>query len=93
MSTLGRSNVYLNYYAKHVIVYCILSIQSLEELNLSSNGITVTGLKALDGVLQSNVVLKTLNLSGNPIGEEGAKVYYICFTGSHRVFSDCLYKR
>lgn len=53
-----------------------MSIQKLEELNLSSNGITGAGLKALDGVLQSNVVLKTLNLSGNPIGEEGAKVFF-----------------
>lgn len=53
----------------------MFSIQGLEEINLSSTGITGAGLKALDGVLQSNIVLKTLNLSGNPIGEEGAKVY------------------
>lgn len=43
-------------------------------MDFSANGITAAGLKALDGVLQSNVILKTLNLSGNVIGDEGAKV-------------------
>ncbi|KAK1401140.1 hypothetical protein POM88_000745 [Heracleum sosnowskyi] len=48
--------------------------QTLEEVNLSANGITGNGLKAFDGVLQSNFALKTLDLSGNPIGDEGAKM-------------------
>lgn len=48
--------------------------QNAEEVDFSANGITAAGLKALDGVLQSNVILKTLNLSGNAVGDEGAKV-------------------
>ena len=48
--------------------------QTVEEVNFAANGITADGLKALDGALQTNSVLKTLNLSGNPIGDEGAKV-------------------
>ncbi|RXH79658.1 hypothetical protein DVH24_040805 [Malus domestica] len=47
--------------------------QTAEEVSFAANGITGTGMKAFDGVLQSNVMLKTLNLSGNPIGDEGAK--------------------
>lgn len=43
-------------------------------MDFSANGITAAGLKALDGVLQSNVILKTLNLSGNAVSDEGAKV-------------------
>lgn len=48
--------------------------QNAEEVSFAANGITAAGLKAFDGVLQSNIVLKTLDLSGNPIGDEGAKV-------------------
>ncbi|KAG6475678.1 hypothetical protein ZIOFF_064907 [Zingiber officinale] len=47
--------------------------QAAEEVDFSGNGITVVGLKTLDGVLQTNTILKTLNLSGNNIGDEGAK--------------------
>ncbi|XAR65019.1 hypothetical protein NMG60_11008959 [Bertholletia excelsa] len=47
--------------------------QTAEEVNFAANGITAAGLKAFDGVLQSNIVLKTLNLSGNLIGDEGVK--------------------
>ena len=43
-------------------------------MDFSGNGITAAGLKAFDGVLQTNTVLKTLNLSGNNIGDEGARV-------------------
>lgn len=52
----------------------MLSFKTAEEVNFSANGITGDGLKAFDGVLQSNIVLKTLNLSGNAIGDEGVKV-------------------
>lgn len=48
--------------------------QAAEEVDFSGNGITAVGLKVLDGVLQTNTMLKTLNLSGNNIGDEGAKV-------------------
>ena len=48
--------------------------QTLEEVSFSANGITAAGVKAFDGVLQSNIMLKVLNLSGNPIGDEGVKV-------------------
>lgn len=48
--------------------------QTVEEVSFAANGITAAGIKAFDGVLQSNIVLKTLNLSGNPIGDEGIKV-------------------
>ncbi|KAL2937863.1 Protein NLRC3 [Bienertia sinuspersici] len=47
--------------------------QTAEEVDFSANGITSAGLKAFDGILQSNIFLKTLNLSGNTIGDEGAK--------------------
>lgn len=49
--------------------------QTLEGVGLAGNGITAEGLKAFDGILQSNIMLKTLDLSGNPIGDDGAKVY------------------
>lgn len=45
-------------------------------MNFAANGITAEGLKAFDGILQSNIALKTLNLSGNAIGDEGAKVMH-----------------
>ena len=51
----------------------------MEEVDFSANGITAAGLKAFNGVLQSNIYLKTLNLSGNPIGDEGAKVSLTLF--------------
>ncbi|KAG6486985.1 hypothetical protein ZIOFF_055566 [Zingiber officinale] len=44
-----------------------------EEVDFSGNGIIAVGLKALYGVLQTNTMLKTLNLSGNNIGDEAAK--------------------
>ncbi|CAN4094782.1 unnamed protein product [Withania somnifera] len=47
--------------------------QTAEEVNFAANGITAVGVKAFDGILQSNIALKTLNLSGNEIGDEGAK--------------------
>lgn len=43
-------------------------------MSFAANGITAEGTKAFDRVLQSNISLKTLNISGNPIGDEGAKV-------------------
>ncbi|KAK9988830.1 hypothetical protein SO802_029069 [Lithocarpus litseifolius] len=46
---------------------------TVEEVSFAANGITAEGIKAFDGVLQSNIVLKTLDLSGNPIGDEGIK--------------------
>lgn len=48
--------------------------QTAEDVSFAANGITAVGIKAFDGILQSNAVLKTLNLSGNPIGDEGVKV-------------------
>lgn len=54
---------------------CVLIVfQTAEEVSFAANGITAAGIKAFDGVLQSNIALKTLNLSGNPIGDEGVKV-------------------
>ncbi|KAJ6725555.1 LEUCINE RICH REPEAT FAMILY PROTEIN, partial [Salix purpurea] len=47
--------------------------QILEEVSFAANGITAEGTKAFDRVLQSNISLKTLDISGNPIGDEGAK--------------------
>ncbi|GLT36493.1 hypothetical protein SLA2020_108660 [Shorea laevis] len=54
----------------------VLTCQVVDEVNFAPNGITATGIKAFDGVLQSNIVLKTLDLSGNPIGDEGVK--FLC---------------
>lgn len=48
--------------------------QTAEEVSFAANGITATGIKAFDGVLQCNIMLKTLNLSGNAIGDDGVKV-------------------
>ncbi|GJW77493.1 protein NLRC3 [Tanacetum coccineum] len=45
-----------------------------EDVSFAANGITAEGIKAFDGILQSNITLKTLNLSGNTIGDEGAKI-------------------
>lgn len=60
--------------------YILVVFQTVEEVSFASNGITAAGIKAFDGVLQSNIVLKTLDLSGNPIGDEGIKVspIYLC---------------
>lgn len=49
-------------------------LKTLEEVSFAANGITAEGIKAFDRVLQSNFALKTLNLSGNPLGDEGVKV-------------------
>ncbi|KAG6536802.1 hypothetical protein ZIOFF_001871 [Zingiber officinale] len=46
---------------------------AVEEVDFSGNGIIAVGLKAFYRVLQTNTMLKTLNLSGNNIGDEGAK--------------------
>lgn len=51
-----------------------MTFQSAEDVNFSGNGITAIGLRAFECVLQRNTSLKALNLSGNPIGDEGAKV-------------------
>lgn len=51
--------------------------KSAEEVDFSGNGITAVGIEAFDGVLQINTTLKTLNLSGNDIGDEGAKIYWL----------------
>lgn len=52
----------------------LVVFQTVEEVSFAANGITAAGIKAFDGVLQSNIMLKTLDLSGNPIGDEGVKV-------------------
>lgn len=44
-------------------------------MDFSGNAITAAGIEAFDGILQINTALKTLNLSGNIIGDEGAKVF------------------
>lgn len=51
-------------------------------MSFAANGITAEGIKAFDGILQSNIALKTLNLSGNSIGDEGVKV------GCHKILLD-----
>lgn len=56
------------------LLCAFIVFQTAEEVSFAANGITGTGIKALDGVLQANIMLKTLNLSGNPIGDEGIKV-------------------
>ncbi|KAG6472515.1 hypothetical protein ZIOFF_069980 [Zingiber officinale] len=48
-------------------------LKAVQEVDFFGNGITAVGLKALDGVLQTNTMLTTLNLSENNIGNEGAK--------------------
>lgn len=57
--------------------YLRTPFQTAEEVSFAANGITADGIKAFDGVLQSNVALKSLNLSGNSIGDEGVKVRVI----------------
>lgn len=57
-----------------VALPCMSIFQTAEEVSFAANGITADGLKAFDGILQSNVALKTLDLSGNAFGDEGAKV-------------------
>ncbi|KAI3798398.1 hypothetical protein L1987_33673 [Smallanthus sonchifolius] len=52
----------------------LLTCQVSEDVNFAANGITVEAIKAFDGVVQSNITVKTLNLSGNNIGDEGAKI-------------------
>jgi Ran GTPase-activating protein (RanGAP) involved in mRNA processing and transport len=54
---------------------CFLYCQSAEEVDFSGNAITAVGIEAFDGILQINTALKSLNLSGNDIGDEGAKVF------------------
>lgn len=58
-------------YSLLVILY---HLQTAEEVSFAANGITAKGIMAFDGILQSNVALKSLNLSGNSIGDEGVKV-------------------
>jgi len=55
-------------------------MKTAEEVSFAANGITAAGLRAFDGVLQSNITLKTLDLSGNLVGDEGAKVSPKCFS-------------
>ncbi|KAG6470241.1 hypothetical protein ZIOFF_071303 [Zingiber officinale] len=62
----------LNEFSKKLRTFRSVDL-SAEEVDFSGNGITAVGLKALYGVLQTNTMLKTLNLSGNNIGDEGAK--------------------
>ena len=58
-----------------VNIGCSLYSQSAEEVDFSGNAITAVGIEAFDGILQINTALKSLNLSGNDIGDEGAKVF------------------
>lgn len=57
-------------------LYQIISYfpQTAVDVNFAANGISADGIKAFDGVLQSNNALKSLNLSGNSLGDEGIKV-------------------
>jgi len=57
-------------------------------VSFAANGITAAGMKAFDGVLQSNITLKTLDLSGNPVGDEGAKVSLKCSDLLHLLIWD-----
>ncbi|KAG6529003.1 hypothetical protein ZIOFF_011195 [Zingiber officinale] len=63
----------LNLHLLYQALVTIRLLKAAEDVDFSGNGITAVGLKALDGVLQMNTMLKTLNLSGNNIGDEGAK--------------------
>lgn len=57
-------------------------------MSFAANGITAAGMKAFDGVLQSNITLKTLDLSGNPVGDEGVKVSLKCSDLLHLLILD-----
>ncbi|KAL8531444.1 hypothetical protein ACS0TY_008154 [Phlomoides rotata] len=48
-------------------------MRTAEEVSFAANGITTEGIKAVDGFLQSNIALKSLNLSGNSTRDEGVK--------------------
>ncbi|KAG6523924.1 hypothetical protein ZIOFF_013812 [Zingiber officinale] len=61
-------------------------LKAAEEVDFSGNGIIAVGLKALYGILQTNTMLKTLNLSGNNIGDEGAKDHVLGVGGFGRVY-------
>ena len=70
---------FLNEFTGHVVgtatyIYTLFAFQTLEGVSFAGNGITAAGIKAFDGILQSNIMLKTLDLSGNAIGDEGAQV-------------------
>lgn len=69
LTNMDATTVLLWTYRNILVVF-----QTVEEVSFAANGITAAGIKAFDGVLQSNIVLKTLDLSGNPIGDEGVKV-------------------
>lgn len=59
--------------------------QVAEDVSFAANGITAEGIKAFDGVLQTNIGLTTLNLTGNQIGDEGVKVIYSHTSFNHWV--------
>lgn len=59
--------------------------QVAEDVSFAANGITAEGIKALDGVLQTNIGLTTLNLTGNQMGDEGVRVIYSHTFSMHRV--------
>ncbi|RRT57826.1 hypothetical protein B296_00046154 [Ensete ventricosum] len=88
-SSVDMSGDYNDLLERHLdCTYHAVFSQAAEEVDFSGNGITAAGLKAFDGVLQINTVLKTLNLSGNNIGDEGARVIlFLNFT----IFSKYLF--
>ncbi|KAL8530996.1 hypothetical protein ACS0TY_007848 [Phlomoides rotata] len=50
-------------------------MRTAEEVSFAANGITAEGIKAVDGFLQSNIALKSLNLSGNSLGMKESSLY------------------
>lgn len=62
--------------------------QNAEVVDFSANGITATGVKALLQVLPTNTFLKTLNFSGNNIGDEGATVCGLFHVVNHHIIFD-----
>ncbi|KAG6538769.1 hypothetical protein ZIOFF_003897 [Zingiber officinale] len=71
---LDKSLSFANGHAIHDIQHpCRANVAAAKEVDFSGNGIIAVGLKALYDVLHTNTMLKTLNLSGNNIGDEGAK--------------------